>query len=247
MPVPAIRRQLRRLHDLLRGSAKARYLAAGVVTILLNLLFLSLIRVTAVKPRYMPPEPEAVPLHVVDRKLSTPSERQPDTSSTTGEPGEPSPDAQQDLPAPQMPALELSATSPDPQGLKMAAAPGMASLELGVRMPAVAQPAPVASAGAPGVPGDGMGSGPMLLEPPDLSAYYPPSALRKKITGTTELQIVVDEAGRAVQVVVLQSSPGGVFDLAAQRLGQSLQFRPAQEGGHPVASRTRLTLHWTLD
>lgn len=236
-----------RLTQLLRSSKTARYLAAGICTLGLNVFFLALIGSTGRQRGFVPPEPETVAFSVVDRTLAMPSPLRAQEANTADVPGEQEQEVAQTVSAHAMPALELSQLSRDPAGLRVTTSPGLTSLEMGLSIPSVSKPATAGTDGTPGLPGGGMGSGPMLLEPPDLSAYYPPSALRKKITGTTELQVVVDESGRTAQVVVVASTPGGIFEVAAQRLGQSLLFRPAQEGGKPIAARTRITLHWTLD
>ncbi len=99
---------------------------------------------------------------------------------------------------------------------------------------------------------DGAGTGPassepVLIRPPDLSAYYPYRARLKSITGQTEVRLQVSAQGDVTAVEVLSSTPPQVFDQAAQRVCRALRFQPARREGRPVVSAVRLTLVWRLE
>jgi protein TonB len=63
---------------------------------------------------------------------------------------------------------------------------------------------------------------------------YPPEAFNKGISGTVELEILIDKTGRVAKTRVVRSIPE--LDAAAIRCVTKWRFRPAQKGGEPVAS-----------
>ncbi len=90
--------------------------------------------------------------------------------------------------------------------------------------------------------------GPVLLEPPDLSYYYPYNARRRGISGTTRIRVELDMKGDVVGVIVLESNPPETFDRAALRLGRRLQFKPAlKKDGNPVRSTVVIPLRWEIE
>ncbi|MEM1008769.1 MAG: energy transducer TonB, partial [Myxococcota bacterium] len=80
--------------------------------------------------------------------------------------------------------------------------------------------------------------GPLLLpralvdQPPKLlqatPTRYPPAAERQNIEGFVILRFVVNTQGRVEQLKVLQASPVGVFEQAAQRAVAQWYFQPAR-------------------
>lgn len=80
----------------------------------------------------------------------------------------------------------------------------------------------------------------------DLDRYYPRSARMRGITGTSRIRIAISAEGRVTAVEVLESSPAGVFEQAAQRLAHGLRFRPATAAGTPVPSVQDTTITWTM-
>ena len=96
--------------------------------------------------------------------------------------------------------------------------------------------------------GTGSGSSsPVLIRPPDLSAYYPYRARLKSITGQTEVRLEVDTEGSVADMEILTSEPPQVFDEAARRVCRTLRFEPARRNGRKVSSTVRLTLVWRLE
>jgi len=89
--------------------------------------------------------------------------------------------------------------------------------------------------------------GPVLFEPPDLSAYYPYRARIDGVTGRTRVRVTVDADGGVLSVRVLSSAPAGVFETAARRVCRTLRFRPALRDGRPVAAAVLLNLVWRLE
>jgi protein TonB len=80
----------------------------------------------------------------------------------------------------------------------------------------------------------------------DLDRYYPRTARLRGVTGQSRLRIASDANGQVVTVTVLESSPPGIFDTAAERLGHALHFHPAQAQGRSVASVQDITIDWTI-
>lgn len=76
------------------------------------------------------------------------------------------------------------------------------------------------------------------------SRFYPLAAQRRGTAGWTRLQLRVSASGSVAQVTVLQSQPAGVFDAAARRLAQQLQYRAATENGTAVDSTVQLRIEW---
>jgi len=118
--------------------------------------------------------------------------------------------------------------------------------EMSPELPPGISMAPPGEAG-PAAPGAGGGLGPVLITPPDLSLYYPRLALRQGITGRTTIQLSIDADGRVRRVDVLRSTPGGVFDHAARRVGLALHFRPARRDGRKIPASVLLNLIWKVE
>jgi protein TonB len=153
------------------------------------------------------------------------------------------------------PAVELALPSLD---LAVAEVPGAFSLPavgtladqapLAVAIPAFAVAAPVSGGG------EALGGGAELpVDRPaeregafDLDRFYPRAARAKGLTGSSTIRLDIDASGAVTAVNVLRSEPAGVFDHAAERLGRSLQFRPAQRAGHATATRQEITIAWSL-
>jgi len=144
------------------------------------------------------------------------------------------------MPQPALPTLE-------PADAATASSLAVPAFE-GVARGAPPAPPPVGGGDAEGEPAVGRPSrGPILMRPPDLSEYYPRRARMRGTTGATRLRLTVDADGRVRDVEVLASSPAGVFEHAARRVGRSLAFRPALRDGRPVPARVTLRLVWRLE
>lgn len=149
-----------------------------------------------------------------------------------------------------LPALDLPAVSPS-SGLSLPDVGAIdAPLDLPLSIPAFAA---IGAGDPPEVPAGGLHAGPPAFDTPaqregvfDLERHYPRAARQRRITGTSRVRIVIDASGRVGEVRVLESVPHGVFEQAAERLGRSLRFRPAQAAGKPVASVQETTIEWTM-
>ena len=85
--------------------------------------------------------------------------------------------------------------------------------------------------------------------PTVLSEYkppYPPEARRAQIEGQVVLSITVDSDGRVVAVKVLEG-PGFGLNEAARDALRRFRFRPATQGGEPVATELKYTYTFQLD
>ena len=146
--------------------------------------------------------------------------------------------------------------------LELAAAPSGSDLSLPAQgQPdfALALPLAIPAFAAVGPPAEGpptaaaAGSGPPVFDTAaqregafDLDRYYPRSARMRGITGTSRIRIAISAEGRVTTVEVLESSPAGVFEQAAERLAHGLRFRPATAAGTPVPSVQDTTITWTM-
>ena len=63
---------------------------------------------------------------------------------------------------------------------------------------------------------------------------YPPIALRQRIEGTVELNVLVDEKGNVADTQVVRSAGGGGLDDAAKDNVKRWKYRPASKDGVPV-------------
>ena len=79
-----------------------------------------------------------------------------------------------------------------------------------------------------------------------LQIDYPPDALRKNVEGWVELAYVVTPEGKVASVSVTAASPAGVFDAAAVRALSRVRYKPALQGGKPVAVSTKLRIAFKM-
>jgi protein TonB len=63
---------------------------------------------------------------------------------------------------------------------------------------------------------------------------YPPAAFNKGISGTVEVEILIDNSGRVAKARIVRSIPE--LDAAALECVRDWTFRPAQKAGEPVAT-----------
>jgi len=75
---------------------------------------------------------------------------------------------------------------------------------------------------------------------------YPDRALTDRISGSVTVQYVVDKKGYTTNVQVVESSPKGVFDLAATDAIRHWRYRPAQFNGQPVEVPVRTRIRFEL-
>ena len=93
----------------------------------------------------------------------------------------------------------------------------------------------------------GTSRGPLMIQPPNLSDYYPRRARLREITGKSTIRLTIDARGKVTLAEVLASTPEGVFETAARRVGRSLHFQPALRNNRPVAATVLLNLLWRLE
>lgn len=191
------------------------------------------------------PAPEA-PLAVRTlRKAPEPDPPQPPET-----PPESAADAAAEAVPVALPSLDLPAVPSS--GLAL---PQVASLDMPLVLP-LAVPAfaalgpPVDAAAMPAAAGTGA---PPAFDSPaqregtfDLDRFYPRAARLRNVTGSTSIRLAISAEGRVTAVEVLESTPPGVFEQAAERLARTLRFRPATAGGKPVASQQDTTITWTM-
>jgi protein TonB len=78
-------------------------------------------------------------------------------------------------------------------------------------------------------------------------ADYPASAIRAEASGTTRVSIQVGANGRVAGCSVTGSSGNAALDQTACRLIQSrFRYRPATQGGQPVATTMSRSITWRL-
>lgn len=76
---------------------------------------------------------------------------------------------------------------------------------------------------------------------------YPRSAISAHMQGTVTLRVLVDEAGKPVDVVIESSSGHAVLDKAARdQVLARWRFQPAQQGGQPVRAWARIPVTFDL-
>jgi protein TonB len=80
-----------------------------------------------------------------------------------------------------------------------------------------------------------------LIEPP-----YPASKLRDEEEAALRLRLSIDQRGRVVAVEPVGSVDRIFFQAARRHVLANWRYRPAMEGGKPVASSTVMTLRFTL-
>lgn len=66
---------------------------------------------------------------------------------------------------------------------------------------------------------------------------YPETAREAQVGGSVTLLVLIDEVGKVVGASVMDASPDGVFEEAAQQALATTAFYPARKDGRPVRSR----------
>jgi protein TonB len=102
------------------------------------------------------------------------------------------------------------------------------------------RPAPPAPPPAPPAP-------PEIIAATHTQPPYPTISQRLGEQGTTLLNILVDEGGRAAEATVATSSGSNRLDEAAiNYVKQRYRWKPATRDGKPVATRIQLRIVWSL-
>jgi TonB family protein len=76
---------------------------------------------------------------------------------------------------------------------------------------------------------------------------YPRSAQRRNITGWVDVSFTVNRSGNVVDVGILDSSPGDVFNDAATEAVSEWRFEPTIENGTPVEKLVAVRLMFSLE
>jgi len=232
-------------------SATGRYLIAAGCALVGNIALMILLSSNAHRDRAgLHRPPQAFPLEVIDVNVS---ENRPvlteliEPAPKTPRPPElPLPVLSVQVPnIPQPVRLELAieATSHIAPNTQDIVVPQAYEVPVPVAV-SVPRPIPVSKPAAPKPVG--ASRGPLRIDPPNLSDYYPRAALRKGITGVTTVKLVIDSTGRVESITILTSTPVGVFENAARRHAQASRFQPAMRNGKPVSSVVRYNIKWRL-
>ena len=76
---------------------------------------------------------------------------------------------------------------------------------------------------------------------------YPRAAQRRNITGWVDVSFTVNRGGNVVDVGILDSTPGDVFNEAAQEAISQWRFEPSLENGTPVERLVAVRLLFSLE
>jgi protein TonB len=76
---------------------------------------------------------------------------------------------------------------------------------------------------------------------------YPRSAQRRNITGWVDVTFTVNRGGNVVDVGILDSNPGDVFNEAATEAVSEWRFEPSLENGMPVEKLVAVRLMFSLE
>jgi TonB family protein len=79
-----------------------------------------------------------------------------------------------------------------------------------------------------------------------LEPDYPRQAAARDIGGWVEFAFIVKADGRVDQIKVLDSSPRGVFDSAAQKALARMRYKPLMQGGKAVAASTKIRITFRM-
>ncbi len=230
-----------------------RHSAAVLATLVLNVLLVAFLVAWMGQSRRERPTPLwSVPVEVIDaspEEMDLVDEAPHDVAADVPAPPEPT------LPVP--PLLERPSVDPSPSAafpvvFEAVRAP---SLDVPPYSVEAAESASHAPAPVPGMPKAGptpqrkvgASRGPLLVQPPNLEDYYPRRARMRGVTGKTSVRLTVGADGRTTNVQILNSTPPGVFENAARRVGRSLQFRPALRNDRPTAAAVSLNLIWRIE
>ena len=94
----------------------------------------------------------------------------------------------------------------------------------------------------------GISSGVQLLTPAsELKPPYPPSKLLNEEEAVLRLKLTIDGNGRVVAVDPVGRTDAIFLDAARRHLITHWRYKPAMEGGQPVASTMVITLRFQLD
>jgi protein TonB len=202
------------------------------------------------------------PAHADVRSLrvAPPPEPRPSTRATVAPTQPPDPAAAKPVAAPRaLPSLATPPITIDPPALEL---PGVEvpppAFAIDLSGTPIDRPAPPAvRPGGDVDTGSGESASPpqgidvaipaVLIVGLDLERHYPRAARRAGIGGATTVVISISDRGEVTAVRVTASSPAGYFESAAESACRELQFQPATQNGHAVASAITLEIVWTVN
>lgn len=224
-----------------RRRAGARWWSALAIALAMNGAVVAALVAASGAPSPAPP-----PILTVRRlPMVPPAEPPPAPSRAAGAAASSPPPAPLALPPLALPPMPAAAGAPLPPPVPLALTAPLPSL-----LP------PIASL-LPAVGTHGAEDGGDVLPPPadvpaerdgllDVERFYPRAARARGLSGSTAVRIAIASDGRVTSVQVLESTPPGVFEAAAERLAHNLRFRPATAGGRPVATDQTTIIAWTI-
>jgi protein TonB len=77
-----------------------------------------------------------------------------------------------------------------------------------------------------------------------IAPVYPEMAHDSRVAGSVTLLVLIDEAGRVVDTSVMDATPEGVFEQAAQHVLANAAFYPAQKEGRVVRSQVLIKVEF---
>lgn len=186
-----------------------------------------------------PPEPALPAPQLAEAPPPEPARETPPVEAALPLPPQPPAEPQPDPPAPRTPPVQTAAATPrPPQPARPPAAPGQMRLDAGIG----ALPDPSFGAQAMGAvvpPGTDAGQ---RNAPPD----YPAESRRRGEEGVVRLSLRVGIDGRVEGAEVATSSGFPRLDQAAVEAARRWRFRPAMQGGVPVAATLPTAVHFRL-
>lgn len=241
--------------------------AALVATLALNAAMLAFLLVWRGRSGEAVPPMRAVPLQVVEPEATEAELDEPEPAPEPDEPEPPVPPPLPEPPPPEPVPPELPDEPPPTTRLQLVVplTTDTPAFEAEIVLPPPPpepppvqppppkppkpkpRPAPKPKPEPKPAPRRGPDRNPAVIEPPDLSAYYPRRARMRGVTGRTTIRITIATDGSVADVRVLDSAPPGVFDHAAARVGRALRFQPALRDGRPVPATVSLRLVWRLE
>jgi len=161
----------------------------------------------------------------------------------------------QPRPSPQRAKLPQRIAGPEPSPAPTALSEPAARVSAGPATVPLATIAPIESQAPPGRDAPPLNiPDPIHYPAKDLDIYpqaaeriapaYPEMARDSKVAGSVTLLVSIDEAGRVVGMSVMDATPAGIFEQAAQLALAKAAFYPAQKDGRMVRSRVLIKVEF---
>jgi periplasmic protein TonB len=200
----------------------------------------------------------ATPIEIAEVAAPAPPPPPPEPVKVEPEPPAPEPErrrappppapAKAAAPQPEAPAAPSFDSTPD-FGLALEGAVGGGGVAVPVRRPELAAPPPrVVKALAPPVPKAADACSEPASKPKPVSVpqpAYTEAARAASIEGRVRVELTVDEAGRVIEVKILQGLGYGL-DEAALAAARQAEFEPAVRCGKPTRATFNISMRFTL-